>query len=225
MKTRHIPRRLLLGPLAVLIVASTTTAFSLASTGSGSPEPTAPTVKQVPAKIAAEFPALRKAIDQSEAQQIPAVEKVMDALASRDESSEIGGANSELARRVSQDGENAEYVVPGNEVVCMVSISVGHATGGGCAQASSVEQTGTTSLTVVPGGYEVSGILPTGTTTVSIANTIKQTTVVTANANHAFEFYSAAPLEKLSYALPGGGEHEGSLELPGPPGAPPAPAG
>jgi hypothetical protein len=224
MKTRHTPRRLLLGVLAALIVASSATAFALADTSTGSGSPAA-TITQVPAKTAAEFPALRKAIDQSEAQQFPDVAKVMATLASRDEPAEIGGANSELARRISQDGENAEYVVPGNEVVCMVSITVGHATGGGCAQSSSVEKTGTTSLTVVPGGYEVSGILPTGTATVSITSASGQTTDVAANANHAFEFYSAAPLAKLSYVLPDGGEHEGSLALPAPPNAPSPPAG
>jgi hypothetical protein len=149
----------------------------------------------------------------------------MNVLASRDEPAEIAGANSELARRISQDGENAEYVVPGSEVVCMVAISVGHPTGGGCASASSVETTGTTSLTVVPGGYEVSGILPAGTRDVRITNTSQQTTVVAANENHAFEFFSAAPLAKLSYALPSGGVHEGSLELLPPPDAPPPPAG
>ncbi|MGP8241782.1 MAG: hypothetical protein ACLQQB_08480, partial [Solirubrobacteraceae bacterium] len=150
----------------------------------------------------------------------PAVAKVMGTIASEDEAGADGGANSELARRVSQNGENAEYVVPGNEVVCLVAISVGHATGGGCAPASSVESKGTTSLTVVPGGYEVSGILPTGTSEVSITTSSGNTTAVDANANHAFEFYSAAPLAKLVYALPDGGEHEGSLELPAPAHAP-----
>ena len=114
--------------------------------------------------------------------------------------------------------------MPGNEVVCLVAISVGHATGGGCAPASSVETNGTTSLTVVPGGYEVSGILPTGTRDVTITTASGDSTVVNANANHAFEFYSAAPLAKLVYSLPGGGQHEGSLELP-PPAHAPSPAG
>jgi hypothetical protein len=208
-----------------VVLAGSATAFALAdsSTGNTSASVAAPTVKQVPARIAAEFPALGKAIAASEAQQLPAVAKVMGTIASEDEPAEVGGANSELARRVSQDGENAEYVVPGNGVVCMVAISVGHATGGGCAPASSVEAKGTTSLTVVPGGYEVSGILPTGTSDVSITNTSGNTTVVEADANHAFEFYSAAPLAKLVYSLPGGGQHEGSLELPAPPHAPPSP--
>jgi|HubBroStandDraft_6_1064221.scaffolds.fasta_scaffold403456_2 hypothetical protein len=228
MKTRHTTRRVFVTLAAGIIAAGSVTAFALAdgsaSVGNGAPS-TVGTVKQVPARIAAEFPALRKAIDSSEAEQLPAVAKVMGMLASRDEPSETAGANSELARRVSQDGENAEYVVPGNEVVCMVAITVGHPTGGGCASASSVETTGTTSLTVVPGGYEVSGILPAGISDVRITNTSKQTAIVAANANHAFEFFSASPLEKLSYALPSGGEHEGSLELPAPPDAPPPPTG
>ncbi len=221
MRTRHIHRRALGAVTVGMIVAGSVTALALADSSTGASGPAAvPTIKQVPARIAAEFPALGKAIGAGEAQQLPAVAKVMGTIASEDEAGADGGANSELARRVSQNGENAEYVVPGNEVVCLVAISVGHATGGGCAPASSVESKGTTSLTVVPGGYEVSGILPTGTSEVSITTSSGNTTAVDANANHAFEFYSAAPLAKLVYALPDGGEHEGSLELPAPAHAP-----
>lgn|ERR1700691_4619859 len=221
MRTRHIHRRVLGAVTVGVIVAGSATAFALAdsSTGNTSVSAAMPTVEEVPARIAAEFPALGKAIAASEAQQLPAVAKVMGTIASEDEPAVVGGANSELARRVSQAGENAEYVVPGDEVVCMVAISVGHATGGGCAPVSSVEAKGTTSLTVVPGGYEVSGILPKGISNVSITSTSGNTTVVDANANHAFDFYSAAPLAKLVYSLSGGGQHEGSLELPAPPQA------
>jgi hypothetical protein len=216
-----------LGAVTVgVIVTGSLTALALgdSSNGDTSASPAAPTIKQVPPRIAAEFPALAKAIGAGEAQQLPAVARVMGTLASDGELAAGGEANSALARRVSQEGENAEYVVPGNEVVCLVAISVGHATGGGCAPASSVETKGTTSLTVVPGGYEVSGILPTGTSDVTITTTSGSATVVDANANHAFEFYSAVPLAKLVYSLPAGGEHEGSLELP-PPAHAPSPAG
>jgi hypothetical protein len=216
MRTRHIHRRALSAVAAVVIVAGSLTALALGDTSAGSTSgsPGVPAIKQVPAGIAAEFPALAKSISADEAQQLPTVARVMGTLASEGELAEAGGANSALARRVSQDGDNAEYLVPGNEVVCLVAISVGHPTGGGCAPASSVETKGTTSLTVVPGGYEVSGILPTGTSDVTITTTSGTATVVDANANHAFEFYSAAPLSKLAYSLPAGGQHEGSLELP-----------
>jgi hypothetical protein len=222
MRKRHIHRRVLGAVAAGVIVMGSLTALALGDSSSGdmSAMPAAPTIKRVPARIAAEFPALTKAIGADEAQQLPAVARVMGTLAREGNAAGQGGANSALARRVSQDGENAEYVVPGNEVVCLVAISVGHATGGGCAPAPSVEAKGTTSLTVVPGGYEVSGILPTGTADVTITASNGSATVVDANANHAFEFYSAVPLAKLVYSLPGGGEHEGSLELPPPAHAP-----
>jgi hypothetical protein len=226
MRTRRIPRRALAAVAVGVILTGSLAALALGDSSSGNPSGSsaAPTIKQVPPKIAAEFPALANAIGASEAQQLPTVARVMGTLASDGALAANGEANSGLARRVSRDGENAEYVVPGNEVVCVVAISVGHATGGGCAPASSVETNGTTSLTVVPGGYEVSGILPTGTRDVTITTASGDSTVVNANANHAFEFYSAAPLAKLVYSLPGGGQHEGSLELP-PPAHAPSPAG
>jgi hypothetical protein len=226
MRTRRIPRRALAAVAVGVILTGSLAALALgdSSSGNASASSPAPTIKQVPPKIAAEFPALANAVGPSEAQQLPTVARVMGTLASNGALAASGEANSGLARRVSQDGENAEYVVPGNEVVCLVAISVGHATGGGCAPASSVETKGTTSLTVVPGGYEVSGILPTGTSDVTITTASGDSTVVSANANHAFEFFSAAPLAKLVYSLPGGGQHEGSLELP-PPIHAPSPAG
>jgi hypothetical protein len=180
-------------------------------------------IRQVPPRLAADFPALLKTVDTSEAPQLAGVAKVMGVLASRDEPAVIGEANPELARRISDDGEDAEYLVPGNEVLCMVVIAAGHGTGGGCAPVSSVEADGTTSLTVVPGGYEVSGILPIGTSSVSISTTTGQTTVVAANADHAFEFLSAVPLSKLVYSLPSGAQHTGSLDLPPPRDLPPPP--
>ena len=217
----------MLGAVAVaVILAGSLTALALgdSSAGNTSGSSAAPTIRQVPTRIAAEFPALSKAISAGEAQQLSAVARVMGTITSQGELAEDGGANVALARRISRDGESAEYVVPGNEVVCLVAISAGHATGGGCAPASLVETKGTTGLTVVPGGYEVSGILPTGTSDVTITTSSGSTTVVDANANHAFEFYSAAPLANLVYSLPGGGQHEGSLELPAPAHAP-SPAG
>jgi hypothetical protein len=221
MRPKHMRRRMI-GTAAVgVLLAGSAAAFAVADGAGGNTARSSASaaIKHVPARIAGEFPALRKALLANEAQQLPMVAKVMGTLESHDEPAEIGGANSALARRISQDGDNSEYVVPGNEVVCMVAISSGAATGGGCAPASAVESTGTTSLTVVPGGYEVSGILPTGTSDVSITDVSGQTTAVTANSNHAFEFFSAAPLKRLTYALPNGTQHEGSLELP------PAPTG
>jgi hypothetical protein len=224
MRTRLTPRRAVAAVAVGVILTGSLAALALGDSSSGNASASAPTIKQVPPKLAAEFPALSNAIGASEAQQLPTVARVMGTLASDGALAASGEANSGLARRVSKDGENAEYIVPGNEVVCLVAISVGHATGGGCAPASSVETKGTTSLTVVPGGYEVSGILPTGTSDVAITTASGTSTVVSANANHAFEFFSAAPLAKLVYSLPGGGQHEGSLELP-PPIHTPSPAG
>jgi hypothetical protein len=172
--------------------------------------------------MVAAFPALGKPLDASEAQQLPAVAEVMGMLAGQDEPN-TAGANTELARRISQVGEDAEYLVPGNDVVCLVSITVGQAAGGGCAQASSVEATGTTSLTVVPQGYEVTGILPRGTREVDIVDTGGHRNTVVANANRAFHFVSAVSLAYLVYELPGGGQHVGSLALPSPPDAPAPP--
>jgi len=67
-----------------------------------------------------------------------------------------------------------------------------------------------------PGGMR-SAASSDRTDDVSITAADGQTTLVAANANHAFEFYSAAPLKRLTYALPNGAQHEGSLELPPPP--------
>jgi hypothetical protein len=184
--------------------------------------PTA-TLQRVPPRIAAAFPALGKALDASEAQQLPLVAQVMSVLAGQSEAN-TGGANSGLARRISLVGEDAEYLVPGNEVLCIVAIATGRARAGGCAPATSLETVGTTSLTVVPGGYELTGILPEGTRQVSVTDAPGETTVVAANANRAFHFFSAARLAELVYDLPGGGRHVGSLALPDPPHLPP-PAG
>jgi hypothetical protein len=181
-------------------------------------------IQQVPPGIAAAFPALSRTLDASEAQQLPAVAHVMSMLAGQDELN-TGQANSGLARRIGQVGADAEYLVPGNEVLCVVSIVAGRATGGGCAPAPSVEAVGTTSLTVLPGGYDVTGIVPKGTSDVRITSALGETTTVAANANRSFHFFSAVPLARLEYDLPGGGRHVGSLALPPPPHVPPPPAG
>jgi len=227
-RIRHTSKRALAAIALGVIAGGSATAFAFAdaSTGAATNQTTTvASIQQVPPRIAAAFPVLRKALDASEARQLPAVAHVMSILASHDETGSTGQANSELARRISQVGEDAEYLVPGNEVLCMVSITAaGHATGGGCAPASLVETAGTTSLTVVPGGYEVTGILPGATGNVKITDASGQTTTVAANANRAFHFFSAAPLTQLVYDLPGGGQHVGSLMLP-PPGVSPPPGG
>jgi len=226
-RIRHTSKRALAAIALGVIAGGSAAGFALAATSSGGASnqaTTVATIQQVPPRIAAAFPALQKSLDASEAQQLPAVADVMSVLASRDEPGSTGGANSELARRISQVEEDAEYLVPGNEVLCMVSITAGHATGAGCAPASSIETTGTTSLTVVPGGYEVSGILPAGTSDVRITDAGGHATTVAANANRAFHFFSAAPLARLVYDLPGGAQHVGSLALPSAPGVP-QPAG
>jgi len=227
-RLKHIHQRALTAIVLGMIAGGSAAGFALADTSTGAANTqttTVATIQQVPPSIAAAFPALRKALDASEAQQLPEVAQVMSNLTSRDALASAGGANGALARRISQAGEDAEYLVPGNAVLCMVSITVGHATGGGCAPQSSVESTGSTSLTVVPGGYEVSGILPTSTSTVSITDSSGKTSTVAANANHAFHYFSAAPLARLAYDLPGGSQHVGSLALPPAPDLPPPPAG
>jgi hypothetical protein len=224
----HTSKRVSVAIALGVIAAGSAAGFALADTSTGAANnQTTPVaiIQQVAPRIADAFPVLRKALDASEAQQLPAVARVMGTLASQDEPGSTGGANSGLARRISQVGEDAEYLVPGDEVLCMVSITVGQATGGGCAPVSSVESAGTTSLTVVPGGYEVSGILPSGTSNVRITDTSGQTTTVAVNANRAFHFFSAVPLARLVYDLPGGGQHVGSLALPPAPDVSPPPAG
>jgi hypothetical protein len=226
-RTSHMSRRALGAVVLGAIAGGSAGGFALAdaSVGDTSAQATvAARIERVPPRIAAAFPALRQALDASEAQQLPAVTHVMEMLESQD-TPKTGEANSELARRISQAGEDAEYLVPGNEVLCMVSIASGRATGGGCAPASSVETVGTTSVTVVPGGYAVTGILPMGTTDVTISDATGRTFTVVANANHAFHFFSAAPLSQLAYGLPVGGRHVGSLALPSPPDLPPPPGG
>jgi hypothetical protein len=171
-RTRHTSRRALTAIVLGMIAGGSAGAFAIAAQSAGDTNNQTTTVariQQVPPGIAAAFPALRKALDASEAQQLPAVAHVIGMLASQDQP-HTGGANSELARRISQFGEDAEYLVPGNEVVCVVSIADGHPIGAGCAPASSVETEGTTSLTVVPGGYDVTGILPKGTADVRITD-------------------------------------------------------
>jgi hypothetical protein len=224
-RLKHLHSRALTAIVLGVIAGGSAAGFALAdtSTDTATQTTTVAAIQQVPPSIAAAFPALRKALDSSEAQQLPEVAQVMSILTSRGALASAGGANSALARRISRAGEDAEYLVPGNAVLCMVS--VGHATGGGCAPQSSVETAGSTSMTVVPGGYEVSGILPRSTSTVSITDASGQTSTVAANANHAFHYFSAAPLARLAYDLPSGGQHVGSLALPPPPDIPPPPAG
>lgn len=177
----------------------------------------------MPPGIGAAFPALGSALDPSEARQLPAVAQVIDMLARHDESN-TGGANSGLARRISQVGDDAEYLVPGDEVLCMVSITAGRAGGGGCAPASSIEAVGTTSLTVLPGGYDLTGILPRGTSYARVTDSLGDTTTVAANANRAIHLFSVVPPARVAYELPGGGRHVGELALPPAPPVPP-PAG
>jgi hypothetical protein len=224
---RHASTRTVAAVVVGVIAGGSAGGFALADQSRGdanTQQPPVAAIQQVPSRIAAAFPALRRSLDTSEAQQLPVVAHVMGMLASQDEPN-TGGANSDLARRISQVGEDAEYLVPGNEVICIVSITLGRATGGGCAPASSVEAVGTTSLTVLPGGYDLTGILPRGTTDASITDALGQTTTVVANANRAFHFFSAAPLARLLYELPGGGRQISSLALPPPPDMSPPPAG
>jgi hypothetical protein len=225
-RMRHTSTRAVAAIVLGVIAGGSAGVFVLAdqSRGDASSQTTPARIQQVSPRIAAAFPALLRILDASEAQQLPAVAQVMSMLAGQDESN-TGQANSGLARRIAQVGENAEYLVPGNEVLCVASITAGRATGGGCAPASSVEAVGTTSLTVLPGGYDVTGILPKGITDVRITNALGETTTVAANANRAFHFFSAVPLARLEYDLPGGGLHAGSLALPPPPRLPPPPAG
>jgi hypothetical protein len=226
-RIRHLSRRALTAIVLGMIAVGSAATFSIADQSAGDTNnqtTTVATIQQVSPRVAAAFPVLRKTLDASEARELPAVTRVMSMLASQDEPN-TAGANSELARRISQVGEDAEYLVPGNETVCIVSITAGHPTGGGCARASSVETEGTTSLTVVPGGYTVTGILPEGTADVRITDAGGQTTTVTANAKRAFHFFSPAPLVRLAYRLPGGGQHVGSLALSPPPDPPPMGAG
>jgi hypothetical protein len=226
-RIRQISRRRLTAIVLAMIAGLSAGRFASADQSAGDTNnqmTTVATIQQVSPRVAAAFPVLRKTLDASEAQQLPAVTRVMSMLARQDEPN-AGGASSELARRISQVAEDAEYLVPGNETVCIVSITAGHPTGGGCARASSVETEGTTSLTVVPGGYTVTGILPGGTADVRITDAGGQTVTVTANANRAFHFFSATPLVRLAYQLPGGGQHVGSLALSPPPDPPPVGAG
>jgi hypothetical protein len=210
--------------LGAILLASIAAGFALVdqSRGEGDPQPApAASIQQLPPRIEALFPALRKPLDSTEARQLPAIAQVMSILASKPEP-DTGGANSALARRISLAGEDAEYLVPGNEVLCMVSIMGEHVTGAGCAPASSVETVGTTSLTVLPAGYELTGILPEGTLDVTITDASGKTTTVSANANHAFRLFSTEPLARLEYDLPGGKRHVGSLALPPAPHVSPA---
>jgi hypothetical protein len=206
-----------------MIAGGSASTFAIADQSAGDSNGQTTTVaiiQYVPPRIAVSFPDLRKALDASEAQQLSAVTRVMSMLESTDEPN-TGGANGALARRISQSEGDAEYLVPGSEVLCIVSITVGHPTGGGCAPLSSVDAFGTTSLTVVPGGYELTGILPKGTADVRITDEGGQTTTVMPNANRAFQFFSAAPLVRLAYRLPSGAERVGSLALPPPHQLPP----
>jgi hypothetical protein len=220
---RHTSKRALTAIVLGMIAGGSAARFALADQSAGgtkSQTTAVAMIQQVPPRIAAAFPSLRKALDASEARQLPEVARVMSVLESKAEVN-TGGANSELARRISQLGEDAEYLVPGKEVLCVVSITVGHPTGGGCAPLASIDAVGTTSLTVVPGGYEVTGILPNDTADVRITDAGGMTTTVLPNGNRAFQFFSAAPLARLAYRLPGGGQHVGSLTLPPPYHLPP----
>jgi hypothetical protein len=220
---RPVIGRILIGITLGVIAGALAGGIALAAQPDGTPnaQPTATTAR-VPSRIAATYPALGRALDAGEAQELSAVAPVVARIAGRPESGLVA-ADTELARRISRIGEDSQYLVPGNEVLCVVSLSAGRATGGGCAPASSVAAVGTTSLTLVSGGYEVSGILPAGTAEVRITDASGNTSSVPANADHAFELFSAVPLLQLVYELPGGGRHVGTLSLPPPPAlSPPA---
>jgi hypothetical protein len=222
-RMRYTSKRALTAIVLGMIAGGSAARFAIADQSAGDTNSQATTVamiQQVPPRIAAAFPALRKTLDAGEAQQLPEVARVMSVLESKAEAN-TGGANSELARRISQLGEDAEYLVPGREVLCVVSITAGHPTGGGCALLASVDAFGTTSLTVVPGGYEVTGILPNGTADARITDAGGQTTTVMPNANRAFQFFGTGPLARLAYRLAGGAQHVGSLTLPPPHHLPP----
>jgi hypothetical protein len=191
------------------------------SLGAGSSQAAQPaTIEQAAPSMVASFPALGRPLDLSEAQQLPAVAQVITVLASQREPN-TGGANSALARRIWQAAEDAEYLVPGNGVLCMVSIVADRPSGGGCAPASSVEGAGTTSLTVLPAGYVVSAILPRGTNGAVVTDALGRTTTLSADPDRTVHLVSSVPLARLSYDVPGGGQHVGSLELPPSPHAPP----
>jgi hypothetical protein len=131
--------------------------------------------------------------------------------------SNAGGANSALARRLWQAADREEYLVPGEQVLCLVSLAAEHPSAGGCAPAASLEAKGTTSLTVIPGGFELTGILPRGVHDVQITDASARSVSIAADADRAFLFLSAVPLARLEYDLPGGARCVASLALPAAP--------
>jgi hypothetical protein len=124
-------------------------------------------------------------------------------------------ANPALARAYYRAGGNVGYLVPGdNGNVCTVEIVQGELSRVACGSSSGIATKGTTSTTVVRGGYEVSGLLPRGTRAVSITGADGHTSRVEVDAYGGFDFVGTGSLARVSYTLPDGREEIDSSQFP-----------
>jgi hypothetical protein len=131
-----------------------------------------------------------------------------------------GGANPAFARRIDSSDNSALYLVPGNGTLCHVSIREGRLAGGGCGEASLPEQQGSVGYGIVPGGYEVHGILPAGSGGVQITDANGKTSNVPVTSAGGFVYEAATPPVRLVFNTPAAGEQVRPIEL-----TPPAPTG
>lgn len=178
-------------------------------------------LQTVSAQMSADFPVLSKTPDSEEMRQLPMVARAIESLGKLPGGLGGAGANPALARMYYRVGENAGYLVPGNaDVLCSVQIYEGKPIGAGCGTASTWLAKGSVSTTVVPGGYEVSGLLPRGTKQVSVTGADGHTSSVDADAYGGFDFVGAGAITRIAYKLPNGREEVDSSRFPPPtPGA------
>ncbi|MGH2833425.1 MAG: hypothetical protein ACRDK2_11695 [Solirubrobacteraceae bacterium] len=207
------------GTLVCLVMAGAVSAIALGDTGNTGTSGTTGNyvqVQVVPAETAAAFPLLEKQADAEETQQLPLVANAI--LALERSPGGAGGANPTLARAYYQTGANAGYLVPGTgDNLCTVQIYNGQLSQAGCGSASAISTKGILSTTVVPGGYEVSGLLPRGTKAVNLTGADGHTTSVEVNADGGFDLVGTGTLTRIAYKLPSGGEEVDSTRFPPPP--------
>ncbi len=132
-----------------------------------------------------------------------------------------GGANPLLAREVFRRGLAVGYLVPGSSLVCEVIVVSSRPAQSLCTTTAVAEQKGIVQASVIPGGFELRGVLPASARNITLMDAAGHATALNVNNTEGLDVVESTAPARLDFTASGGPQ---SVEfLPTPP-APPAPA-
>ena len=177
---------------AVVLAAAGGSAAIAAESDSGNTAPpsAAVTTSSLPSSLLAAYPVIQTTQTTSEAGQAPTVEAALQedyakptGLGEPGPASEVDAA---LARRYYSGGSKADFVVPGTKgTVCIVELDAGAGAGGGCTTTESFVANGMVGYTQLSGeSMEIAGVLPKGSSAVTVVTTSGAETVALNVAVH-----------------------------------------